>query len=82
MPMPKSDHMIVCDRSSTAYVCTLQGQVVKTMSSGKKSGGDFISASVSRMGTWLYCLAEDNMLYVFNCKVGMFQGFRGFDDCS
>mmetsp|Transcript_49768 Transcript_49768/g.119305 ORF Transcript_49768/g.119305 Transcript_49768/m.119305 type:complete len:512 (+) Transcript_49768:24-1559(+) len=69
-PMPKSDHIIVCDRSSTAYLCTLQGQVVRTLSSGKKTGGDFLSASVSRMGTWLYCLAEDNSLYIFNCNDG------------
>ena len=26
--LPKSDHMLVCDRSSTAYVVTMQGQVV------------------------------------------------------
>jgi hypothetical protein len=26
-PLPKSDHMLVCDRSSTAYIMTLQGQV-------------------------------------------------------
>jgi len=66
----KSEQIVVCDRSSTAYVMTLQGQVVRAISSGKKTGGDFLSACVSRMGTWLYCLAEDNMMYVFATKDG------------
>ena len=63
--LSKSDQLVVCDRSATAYVVTLQGQVVRTITSGKKTGGDFLQACVSRMGTWLYCLAEDNMMYVF-----------------
>mmetsp|Transcript_43658 Transcript_43658/g.103171 ORF Transcript_43658/g.103171 Transcript_43658/m.103171 type:complete len:512 (-) Transcript_43658:857-2392(-) len=66
--LPKSDHILVCDRSSTAYVMTIQGQVVKTISSGKKTGGDFLSACVSRMGTWLYCIAEDQTMYVFSIR--------------
>ena len=33
-----------------AYVVTMQGQVVKTISSGKKTGGDFLCATVSRLG--------------------------------
>ena len=45
-------------------------QVVKTITSGKKTGGDFLSATVSRMGTWLYCLAEDMYMYVFSLKDG------------
>lgn len=39
-------------------------QVVKTISSGKKTGGDFLSACVSRMGTWLYCIAEDQVSFL------------------
>ncbi len=35
--------------------------MVKTISSGKKTGGDFLSACVSRMGDWLFCLAEDHV---------------------
>mmetsp|Transcript_27629 Transcript_27629/g.57457 ORF Transcript_27629/g.57457 Transcript_27629/m.57457 type:complete len:512 (-) Transcript_27629:268-1803(-) len=78
--LPKSDHMLVCDRSSTAYIVTLQGQVVKTISSGKKTGGDFLNACVSRMGAWLYCLAEDQMLYVFSMQSGKLEHMTACHD--
>ncbi|KAK8638544.1 hypothetical protein V6N13_136963 [Hibiscus sabdariffa] len=45
---PKNtDHIIVCNKTSSIYIMTLQGQVVKSFSSGKKEGGDFVAACVS-----------------------------------
>ena len=41
------EQFIVCDKSNTACIMNMQGQVVKTFTNGKPEGGDFSSALVS-----------------------------------
>eukprot|EP01071_Lankesteria_metandrocarpae_P009094 Lankesteria_metandrocarpae@DN5134_c0_g1_i1.p1 len=66
----KSDCFFVCTKSNTLHLLSMNGKVVKSFSSGKREGGDFVSATTSPSSNWLYCAAEDHSIYCFSNSVG------------
>ena len=45
------EYLIVVTNSYQAHMITIQGKVIKTFSSGKMTGGDFVCATLSPQGT-------------------------------
>eukprot|EP00300_Choanocystis_sp_HF-7_P012823 c18049_g1_i1.p1 GENE.c18049_g1_i1~~c18049_g1_i1.p1 ORF type:complete len:521 (+),score=133.10 c18049_g1_i1:26-1564(+) len=64
------DHLVICNRSSTLYVMTATGDLIKQYTTGKREGGDFVACCISPRGKWFYCLGEDACLYCFSVETG------------
>ena len=61
------------DHPVRRYVMSLAGEVVATLSSGKREGGDFVRAVVSAQGGWVHAVAEDAHIYCFELQEGKLQ---------
>eukprot|EP01060_Flectonema_neradi_P008979 TRINITY_DN16428_c0_g1_i2.p1 TRINITY_DN16428_c0_g1~~TRINITY_DN16428_c0_g1_i2.p1 ORF type:complete len:530 (+),score=71.35 TRINITY_DN16428_c0_g1_i2:34-1590(+) len=56
----------ICSRTSHVNIINLKGQLVDTLRSGKRDGGELVAFAVSPKREWLYCVGEDKLLYCFN----------------
>lgn len=54
-------------KGPSAYLVSIQGLLIRTFSCG---GADFLCCTVSPQGNWVYCVAEDGVMYIFNAHTG------------
>jgi WD40 repeat-containing protein SMU1 len=65
-----TDQIIACNRSSSIFATTLNGQVIHKFQADTEGDGIFITAIISPQGKYLYALTESGKLHCFLLSTG------------
>lgn len=66
LPIVGQHQFIVSNKSKTIYLMNLEGNTIKTFTTGNKDSTDFVTARLSPKANFLYAVAEDSTMYIFN----------------
>lgn len=64
------DQYLVCNKTNTLFIMSSRGQIMKTLTHHKKNGSDFIVATTSPQGDFIYGITEDYFMYGFQLSTG------------
>eukprot|EP01083_Nonionella_stella_P140867 432912_1 len=64
------EQILVGNRSSTVYVMTMSGQLVRSYSSQRNTEVNFLTFTLSARGNFLFCAGSDHVLYCFDMDSG------------
>lgn len=76
------DNFLICNLSSALQICSLNGQIIKTITSEKneKEKGDFITSLISPQGQYIYGVSENSDLYCYDRRTGSLESVTKLDD--
>ncbi|RCI04188.1 hypothetical protein CU098_011295 [Rhizopus stolonifer] len=73
MSLPKHpDQFLVCNKTNTLFIISLRGQIIKTLTHQKPV--DFVTATTSPQGDFIYGITEDSHMYGFQFSTGALVG--------
>ncbi|KAF0992350.1 hypothetical protein HZS_5866, partial [Henneguya salminicola] len=68
------EEFIISNRSTNIFLLNKHGQVIKAFNSGcQGEGSEFIHATISPKGGWLYAITQSGQLYCLNLTSGKYE---------
>ena len=66
LPYYGEHQFVVGNHSNIIYLMNLEGEIVRSFSSGRKDAPDFVAAAISPKANWLYAVTSDGNMQCFN----------------
>ncbi|KAI8647908.1 WD40-repeat-containing domain protein [Parasitella parasitica] len=71
VPIPKRQgQFLVCNKTNTLFIMSIRGQIIKALTHNKLKGSDFVAATTSPQGDFVYGITEDAYMFAFQLATG------------